>query len=138
MTADAVAKSLGQVSARAERAVARVVRATAMKVEGTAKTRIQRPPKTGRVYRRGRVVHQASAPGESPATDTGTLASRVFHSVEAGGMEASVWSDVNYSVYLEMGTRRMAPRPFLAPALREHENDFYRDLDLAVSGALDV
>ena len=30
-------------------------------------------PRTGRIYRRGGVVHQASAPGEAPASDTGEL-----------------------------------------------------------------
>jgi HK97 gp10 family phage protein len=139
-TADALVKALDAVPAKTERAVRAVVRATAMRVEGTAKERIQRPPKTGRLYRtyNKRKLHRASAPGESPATDSGTLASRVFHEVQAGGFEASVASDVRYAGYLEFGTRRMAPRPYLAPALREHADSFLRDLDLAVAGALDL
>ena len=32
----------------------------------------------------------------------------------------------------------MAPRPYLGPALREHADNFLRDLDLAVAGALDL
>ena len=139
-TADALVKALDAVPAKAERAVRAVVRATAMRVEGTAKERIQRPPKTGRLYRtyNKRKLHRASAPGESPATDSGTLASRVFHEVQTGGFEASVFSDVDYAGYLEFGTRRMAPRPYLAPALREYADSFLRDLDLAVAGALDL
>src|SRR4051794_16695947 len=135
-TADALVKALDAVPGKTERAV----RATAMRVEGTAKERIQRPPKTGRLYRtyNKRKLHRASAPGESPATDSGTLASRVFHDVQAGGFEASVFSDVNYAGMLEFGTRRMAPRPYLAPALREHADNFLRDIDLPVAGALDL
>ena len=139
-TADALVKALDAVPATTERAVRAVVRATAMRVEGTAKERIQRPPKTGRLYRtyNKRKLHQASAPGESPATDSGTLASRVFHDVQAGGFEASVFSDVNYAGMLEFGTKNMAPRPYLGPALRQHAGEFYRDLDLALVGALGV
>lgn len=137
-TADALVRDLGAVPARTERAVRAVVRATALKVEGRAKERIQRPPKTGRIYRRGRIVHQASAPGQSPATDTGTLASRVFHDIAGGGFEASVFSDVSYAGYLEFGTKRMAPRPYLAPSLQENAAEFHRALDLAVLGALEV
>ena len=141
-TADALVKALDAVPAKTERVVRAVVRATAMRVEGTAKERIQRPPKTGRLYRtyNKRKLHRASAPGESPATDSGTLASRVFHEVQAGGFEASVFSDVSYAGYLEFGAPRakLAPRPYLAPALREHADNFLRDLDLAVAGALDL
>ena len=139
-TADALVKALDAVPATTERAVRAVVRATAMRVEGTAKDRIQRPPKTGRLYRtyNKRKLHRASAPGESPATDSGTLASRVFHEVQAGGFEASVFSDVDYAGMLEFGTKNMAPRPYLGPSLRQHADEFYRGLDLALVGALDV
>src|SRR3954453_1205524 len=127
-TDDALVKALDSFPAKTERVVRAVVRAPAMRVEGTAKERIHRPPKTGRLYRtfNKRKLHRASAPGESPATDSGTLASRVFHDVQAGGFAASVFSDVNYASYLEFGTRRMAPRPYLAPALREHADNFPR------------
>lgn len=139
-TADSITRLFDRIPERAERSVRAVVRATALRVEGSAKDSIQRGPKSGRVYRthNKRRPHQASAPGQAPATDTGTLVSRIFHEVEAGGMQASVASDVDYAAYLELGTRHMAPRPYLAPALRRHEYDFLRDLDLAVSGALHV
>lgn len=52
--------------------------------------------------------------------DTGRLRSSVEY--EAGrdsrGLVARIGTDVTYAVYLEFGTRRMAPRPFLRPALQ--------------------
>ena len=95
---------------------------------------------TGRVYsttfwtdgrgrlRRGRdrVPHQASAPGEPPATDTGRLRATVSHVVatDAEGVYAEVGSGANpavpgvkYALFLEQGTRHMAPRPWLLPSL---------------------
>src|SRR3954451_7151928 len=89
-TADALVKALDAVPAKTERAVRAVVRAAAMRVAGTAKERILRPPTTGRLYRtfNKRNRHQAAAHGESPATDSGTLAPRVFHEAQAGGFAA--------------------------------------------------
>jgi HK97 gp10 family phage protein len=66
------------------------------------------------------VPHQASAPGQPPATDTGRLLNSIGHTVgsDADGLYADVSARVAYAVFLELGTRYMAPRPFLRPALR--------------------
>jgi HK97 gp10 family phage protein len=74
-----------------------------------------RGPKTGRVYKRGKVSHQASAPGEAPANDLGFLVNNVKAEV-TGELVASTLSLAPYSVHLEYGTRKMAARPFLRPA----------------------
>jgi HK97 gp10 family phage protein len=76
--------------------------------------------KNGRLYVFGRrVPHQASAPGMPPATDTGRLLGSIHHTVgdDADGQYAHIGSDVEYALYLELGTRYMAPRPFMRPAL---------------------
>jgi HK97 gp10 family phage protein len=60
----------------------------------------------------------ASQPGEEPAVRTGALHQSIrvlkrgksHHEIHAGG------GDVDYAVYLEYGTERMAPRPFMTPA----------------------
>ena len=139
-TADALVRRLERVPAEAERAIRAVVRATALKVEASAKEAIQRGPKSGRLYRttNKRKMHRASAPGEAPATDTGALVSRIHSRVFGGGLEAAVSSNVSYAAYLEFGADRMAPRPYLAPALQEHAEAFERDLGLAVAGVLDL
>lgn len=76
--------------------------------------------KSGRLRKGGRrVPHRASAPGDPPATDTGRLLNSVAHTVgsDGAGPYAHIEARTNYSLYLELGTRDMAPRPFLRPAL---------------------
>lgn len=98
---------------------------------------------TGRIYGR----HQASAPGEPPAPDTGRLRASISTNwtgspmsrgivlgrakVEDGvGRPGSkrgmftvvVGTNVEYANHLEMGTIKMAPRPFLRPAFDQVKN----------------
>lgn len=51
--------------------------------------------------------------------DTGRLRSSITHEagVDAGGLVGRVGTDVNYAPYVELGTRRLAPRAFLRGAL---------------------
>ena len=94
-----------------------------LKVERTAKRKIQKGPATGRIYKRGNTTHQASAPGEAPMSDTGTLA-RSGHVVQdTDGLGGEVIFDAEHARYLELGTRHMPNgRPFLLPSLRENED----------------
>lgn len=69
----------------------------------------------GRVYR----GHVASAPGQPPAPDTGSLRDNwqeyaPIVSVGSGGVriKLKIRSQMHYAVYLDKGTRKMAPRPF--------------------------
>lgn len=109
-------------------------------VENAAKLLLATPPKSGRVYTQfyftrirdvprgtpgrlgvwgSRPPHQASAPGEPPASDYGLLLNSLHHVVgfDGEGPYTDIGSDLRYSVYLELGTRYMEPRPFLRPAL---------------------
>ncbi len=61
-----------------------------------------------------------SAPGEPPRKRTGWLQRFTAHEVtrEGGGaVVARVGNGLKYARHLELGTRTMAPRPFLRPAL---------------------
>jgi len=83
---------------------------------------IQGPPKSGRTYTRGSVTHQASAPGEYPATDLGELANGITTEVSGfpgGDIVGKIISSARYSKALEYGTRNMQPRPFMAPSLKK-------------------
>lgn len=83
----------------------------------------------GRTYKRGRRVHVASAPGEPPATDTGLLR----NSVQAGrrmrrtarAVIGEVGIGAEYALFLEKGTRRMKPRPFIGRTLRDKEKPLF-------------
>ncbi len=128
---------LGAVPSKAETAVRRVVTATTMQVEADVKKAVQRGPKTGRTYTRGKTrTHQASAPGEAPATDTGTLVSRVNREMHDSGRSGSVFSDVDYAGTLERGNAKIDPRPYFAPALDANASSFVRNLEAAVALAV--
>lgn len=79
----------------------------------------------GKEYRipGSRRTYRASNPNEPPATRTGALRSSYrFRVVEQGNsLVGEVGSPLDYSVYLEYGTRRMAPRPHLLPAYYSRE-----------------
>jgi HK97 gp10 family phage protein len=85
-------------------------------VRTSAVQAILSPPKTGRVYRRGGVEHQASAPGEAPASDTGRLAGSITTEYFPDQLRGRVTARTGYAAYLEFGTQRMEPRPFMRPA----------------------
>ncbi len=94
--------------------------ASGLKVEKAAKESILNGNKTGRTYTRRTVTHQASAPGEAPASDTGRLANSITTYInKISGLEALIIAGrgaVKYAAMLEFGTRKIAPRPFMFPA----------------------
>jgi HK97 gp10 family phage protein len=103
---------LPRLSAEMRRRVIDVVAKAARDVEANAKQGMQ-GPKSGAMYGN----HQASAPGEAPAIDTGNLINSMDVSYENGGLTAYIGpADVEYGIYLEFGTLHMAPRPFMTPA----------------------
>jgi HK97 gp10 family phage protein len=79
-------------------------------------------PGTGRIYPRGKKVHQASAPGEPPAVDTGRLRSSIGHDetqILGETISVRVGTNVDYATPLEYGSYKVKPRPFMRPALEE-------------------
>lgn len=101
------------------RQIASGVAAAAEDVKATAKqlTSTQGPPR--------------SLPGNPPHKDTGEL----YASVEAIGpaddgdlIVASVGTSIPYGLYLEMGTSRMAARPWLGRALRQRQSAIARQI----------
>ena len=81
---------------------------------------IQTGAKSGVIYQmyNPRREHRASAPGQAPASDTGNLVSKII--VKQKGQDVtSVESNANYSAYLEYGTSKMQPRPFMLPAFEK-------------------
>lgn len=93
-------------------------------VERTAKT-IMRDTAVNTEISYGAKNHHPSLPGNPPAPDTGTLLQSVTHSIEEEdgltvGYVGSTLKD--YPRYLEYGTSKMKPRPWLSLALMKCEN----------------
>ncbi len=122
---------------RAQDAVRNVNIATGLELRTEIIKGYQRGGKTGRVYEKynPRRTHQASAPGEPPASDLSGLANSVtFDEVEGGGVE--VFTLVEYGSWLEFGTEvggeeRIAARPLWVPeteTMRPKYNKRLRDV----------
>lgn len=120
---------ISSISSAVERAVAVGLKISAEKVKSDAVKSILNGPKTGRIYKRNTITHQASAPGEPPANDTGNLARNITATVVSPN-EAIVNSGAAYARHLEYGTTNIAQRPYMRPALMNNEkfiNDTIRE-----------
>jgi hypothetical protein len=103
-------------------------------VEAHAVLLITSGQKTGRTYRRRGVVHQASAPGQAPASDTGRLVQSRKITLDTAAIRARLAFHAAHAAKLEHGTRKMEPRPFARRALVEKA----REVRAAVSGEIMV
>ena len=81
---------------------------------------IQTGAKSGVMYQKynPRREHRSSAPGQSPASDTGNLVNKIIVRQKSSDV-VSVESNANYSAFLEYGTSKMQPRPFMLPAFEK-------------------
>jgi len=113
-------KQLEAIGDNAEEVTLQVVTDLVADTHALAVAGIEGGPKSGRVYRRGNVSHQASAPGQYPATDTGRLASAVKMVLPtAGKIEGQVGTNAAHGKHLELGTSKMAARPWLLPSFKK-------------------
>jgi HK97 gp10 family phage protein len=77
-------------------------------------------PGSGKIYD----LHRASAPGESPAPETGRLYRSAY--ADARGTEVEMGSTSDHAAFTEFGTRKMKPRPWFRPAVKRLVIDFPR------------
>lgn len=100
-------------------------------------TRILEGQKTGRMYSRRGVVHQASAPGEAPASDTGRYVNSIRTDYgQLAELVAKVVGGTNYGAALEYGTQRMAARPHMRPAMAAQRGAIEAAIARAVARAV--
>lgn len=104
-----LAADLGKASFAATRKASLVVAKSAHDVERIAKTR---------------------AP-----VDTGALRNSISATVHT--LSAEVGPTVNYAPYLEFGTSRMAPQPFMGPAADATEPGFVAAMEQLADGILE-
>jgi HK97 gp10 family phage protein len=86
-------------------------------------------------------AHHPSMPGNPPAPDTGNLRNSIRYEITAGTTESyaiigTTQKDPPYGEYLEYGTKKMKPRPWLRPAMKNNEELIRKTIANAVIRAL--
>lgn len=102
-------------------------------------------PKHGRTYevsrgRGGRALkrvrtHIASAAGEAPAVITGKLRQSVYFKVQ-GSNQLRIGADTPYAGFLEKGTSKMAPRPYLKNNIDKSRQNIEKNIIQAINAQL--
>ena len=74
----------------------------------------------------GKKGHHPSLPGNAPAPDTGKLMRSITHEVreengEVVGVVGSTLRNPDYPKFLEFGTSKMKPRPWLSTAIEKSQ-----------------
>lgn len=87
----------------------------AINLEGQSKQLILSHASKGVIYQRGTVQHQASVAGSPPNSDTGTLVKNITIEKIKGGYDVGSRKGAPWGLWLEFGTNRIAPRPWLQP-----------------------
>lgn len=63
---------------------------------------------------------------------TGRLRNSITHEVHKDEKAVYVGASVNYAKFVEFGTSKMKPRPFLKPAIVEHAKDYKEIVEQAL------
>lgn len=65
------------------------------------------------------IMHQASAPGQPPAVDTGKYRAtwKADGGIDAAGPFSRIYTADKRAMWLEFGTRNMKPRPHIRPVI---------------------
>lgn len=110
-----------------------VIRGTE-RVHDLATRKIMDPPKTGKKHRG--LPNQSSAPGESPATQSGRLQQSGQTVYNAGALSGQAQWTTEYALPLEVGTEEIEARPFARPALAESVDGIREDVANEIKKAL--
>jgi hypothetical protein len=130
-------KAIIKLSKEGRKEIKKEIDKTGLSLRGSVIKKYQRGPATGIIYTKydPKRIHQASAPGEAPATDTGLLANSVTFK-EVGPLEVEVLTEVEYGEWLEFGTASIEPRPNWVPSVQEEQPKFIKRLEAGLKRAM--
>jgi hypothetical protein len=136
---DALQRDFTRLGKEVQKGLGQAVSATALDVDRDIKKRIKRGPKTGTIYKRASgqnlsPTHQASAPGEAPASDGGALVSSIYN-IKNSPISRTVGSRLAYAYYLEFSTLRMDARPAWVPAVEKFTPKMFERIDKVLRDA---
>lgn len=61
--------------------------------------------------------------------DTGYLRRSIQMNVEDGGMASTVYAGAEYALFVELGTYKMLPQPFLFPAFNKYTYLYVQEIE---------
>lgn len=135
---DRLRRRLGAIGPATRRAVFKVLQQGGQLLADDAASRIIGGNKTGKIYpsrwRKG-AKHQASAPGESPAADSGRLHQSITWVGNENTLTVTVGTAAPQARRLELGDETVEPRPFMSPAFNEVAPRVARSIQFVVKGA---
>lgn len=105
------------------------LRAALLRVTGEAERTAQREVKRS-------ALNVQSGARERVPVDTGRLRNSIAHEIDADGLNATIGTNVRYSVFVEFGTRNMRERPYLFPALEAERGAFLARLRRELGAAI--
>src|SRR5947209_5934865 len=108
--------NLGAILGKLESGLPAVVETATTGIKTAIQTAMHSSPASGRTYHRRGRTHQASSPGEAPAVDTGGLVGGI--ATQNAGTSGMV-TIPGPAAFLELGTRKLSPRPFVANGVRD-------------------
>lgn len=74
---------------------------------------------------------ESHAKEECPV-DTGRLRNSITHEVDMSEQAAIIGSNVEYAAYVELGTSKQKPQPYLRPAAENHADEYKRIVESAL------
>jgi hypothetical protein len=114
--------NLAALERLAEEKAMKGIQRAALASEAITKANLSRPG-TGRIYGK----HQASAPGQPPAADTGELRRKTQADTqvrrEGQDLVGRLVQNVEYAHALAVGTEKMAPRPSMQLLATYHADE---------------
>ena len=77
-----------------------------------------------------KTAHDIEADAKSFApVDTGMLRNSISTTIGASGLSAEIGPTVHYAPFLEYGTRRMRPQPYMGPAAERRAEPFVQAIE---------
>lgn len=124
------------INTKIRAAAARGVFAGIRIIEKETVRQILNTPKTGKLYRRRGIVHQASAPGEAPASDTGRLVNSRTIEDYPSDLKGVLTYRTEYAAFLEFGTAKMEARPFADLSVKAKRDEVFNTVQMEIRAAL--
>jgi phage gpG-like protein len=115
-----------EVLGELDEAVNRALEAIGMQVENYAKLELHRPK-----------PHASAPDGKMivrPNVDTGRLVNSITHQVAPQEQAVYVGTNVEYAPYVELGTQKTRPYPYLKPAVMDHVSELKSLAEDALKG----